>query len=64
MTDAEHEWPRENQALRDELARVTEITERALRAAIAAQDAARARHDAWLDRALSELRQPITLLER
>lgn len=52
MTDAEHEYVKENSALQEEVARLEEIAARALRAAIQAQEAAHGRHDDWLDAAL------------
>ncbi len=55
MSDVEHEYVIENEALRAELARVREIAERALTAAKEAQDAAVGHHDAWLDEALQYL---------
>ena len=55
MSDVEHEYVIENEALRAELATVREIAGRALTAAMEAQDAAVGHHDAWLDRALQDL---------
>ena len=49
MSDVEHEFVQENQQLRDEVARLRLLVERAVRAAMAAQDAARGTHEAWLD---------------
>jgi hypothetical protein len=55
MSDIEHEFVVENETLRQELARVRVLAARAITAAIAAQDAAGGKHDAWLDVALEGL---------
>ena len=55
MTDAEHEYVKENSALQEEVARLKEIAARALRAAIDAQDAERGGHDDWMDSALHDV---------
>jgi hypothetical protein len=52
VSDVEHEFVLENQQLRDEVERLRLVAERAVRAAIAAQDAATGTHEAWLDDAL------------
>jgi hypothetical protein len=55
MSDVEHEFVVENQNLRDEAAQLRSVAERALRAAIAAQDARTGSHEPWLDEALRAL---------
>jgi hypothetical protein len=55
MSDVEHEFVVENQILRDEAAQLRDLAERALRAAVAAQDAHRGTHEPWLDDALRVL---------
>ncbi len=55
MSDVEHEFLLENQGLRDEAARLRALAERAVRAAMAAQDAATGDHEPWLDDALADL---------
>ena len=55
MSDIEHEFVVENQTLRDDAARLRALAERAVDAAIAAQDAQSGRHDAWLDDARCEI---------
>jgi hypothetical protein len=52
VSDVEHEFVVENQQLRDEAARLRLLAERAVQAAIAAQDVAEGAHEAWLDDAL------------
>jgi hypothetical protein len=52
MSDIEHEFIKETLALRDEVADVSDIASRALRAAIEAQELAIGRHDGWMDGAL------------
>jgi hypothetical protein len=58
VSDVEHEFVLENQRLRDEAARLQVLVDRAVRAAIAAQDAATGVHDPWLDDALSSVVTP------
>ncbi len=60
MSDSEHEYVLENDALRAEVVRVRAIALRALRVAIEAQDSATDRHDEWLDAALLSVDQPAT----
>jgi hypothetical protein len=55
MTDIEHEFVVENDALRAELALVRGTAVRAIIAAKDAQDAAEGHHDSWLDDALRTL---------
>jgi hypothetical protein len=55
MSDVEHEFVLENQHLRDEAERARSLAERAVRAAIAAQDAGTGEHEPWLDGALADL---------
>jgi hypothetical protein len=52
VSDVEHEFVLENHKLRDEAARLRLLAERAVQAAIAAQDLATGTHEAWLDDAL------------
>jgi hypothetical protein len=49
VSDVEHEFVLENQQLRDEVVRLRLLVERAVRAAIAAQDSATGTHEPWLD---------------
>ena len=49
MSDSEHEYVLENDALRAEVSRLRDVALRGLRAAIEAQDSATDRHDEWLD---------------
>ena len=53
MSDSEHEYLLETEALREEAARLRTLAVRALRAAIAAQDSATGRHDEWLEAELT-----------
>jgi hypothetical protein len=55
MTDVEHEYLVENGKLRAELERLRGIAARALTLAKESQDAAKGRHEAWLDSALQSL---------
>ena len=55
MSDIEHELVVDNVELRDEVARLATVALRALESAIAAQDTALGRHDAWLDEARDAL---------
>ena len=55
MTDAEHELLLDNTAQTEEIARLRALAARAAQAAIAAQDRADGRHDAWLDEVLRDL---------
>jgi hypothetical protein len=55
MSDIEHEFVIDNEALRAELRHTREIAERALSAAKDAQDAATGHHDPWFDEALQAL---------
>jgi hypothetical protein len=55
MSDSEHEYLLAHESLRAEVARLREVARRALQAAVAAQDAATGRHDAWLDADLLEV---------
>lgn len=52
MSDVEHEFVVENQTLRDEAVQLRAVAERAVRAAIVAQDAATGTDETWLDEAL------------
>jgi hypothetical protein len=54
MSDAEHELIVDNQDLREELHRLSDIARRSLEAASRAQDAAFGRHDPWIDEAKRE----------
>jgi hypothetical protein len=56
MSDIEHEFVIENDALRAELRRIRDIAERALTAARDAQDTSTGHHDKWLDEALKGIR--------
>ena len=61
MSDIEHELVWESLRLQDRLEDLSEVARRSLTTAIAAQDHAFGRHDAWLDDELAavadELRQ-------
>src|SRR3954452_12630297 len=52
MSDLEHEIILETQALSSEVAWLSDVAERAVRAAIEAQELAIGRHDGWMDSAL------------
>jgi hypothetical protein len=56
MTDSEHEYLQEGEALRAEVAFLRDVALRALHSAIEAQDQASGRHDDWLDEALRLVR--------
>ena len=55
MSDAEHELLLENTAQTEEIARLRALAARAARSAVAAQDRADGRHEAWLDDALRDV---------
>ena len=55
MSDAEHELLLDNTEQVAEIARLRALVARTARAAIAAQDRADGRHEAWLDDVLRDL---------